>query len=96
MKNLVGKRITKNYKFMGENLEIAKLTVSEVLEIQSMVGKEGDDEAGFDLLKHVIRTAVKEAEELTDDDFNSFPIEELSKLSNEIMKFSGMVGEQGK
>lgn len=40
--------------------------------------------------------AVDGGDELSDDDFKEFPMDELSKLSNEIMKFSGIAGDQGK
>ena len=97
MKGLVGKKITKSYKFMGETVVISKLTVSEVLEIQEQAKNNTEsEEDSFGLLKDVIKKAVDDASELSDDDFNSFPIEELSKLSNEIMKYSGMLDAKGK
>ncbi len=52
--------------------------------------------AGFDLIKHVIQVAVPDAKELSEEDFNTFPMDELSKLSNEIMAFSGLTGDKGK
>lgn len=99
MKSLVGKKITKKVKFMDEQIEIKKLSVSEVMQIQEAAkGGEGQDEdtQGLDILKVVIRAAVEEASELTDEDFNTFPIDELSKLSDAIMQFSGMTGDQSK
>ena len=94
MKDLVGKRINSKVKFMGTDLIINKLSVSEVMEIQDLVKEMGDDEdSGFNLLKHVVQLAVPDAADLTDDDFKSFPMEELSKLSNSIMKHSGMLNE---
>jgi hypothetical protein len=94
MKALVSKKIERTTKFMGEDIKIKKLSVAEVLDIQAKA-KEADKEetAGFDLLKTVIRLSVADAEDLTDEDFNAFPMDELSKLSNEIMKFSGMLSE---
>lgn len=94
IKNLVGKKMTKDVKFMGENVKISKLTVTEVVTIQKEAkALEGNDEAGFGVLQTVIRSAVEGADELSDEDFSSFPMEELSKLSQEIMKFSGIGGE---
>ena len=53
--------------------------------------------AGFDLLKKVIRLSVEGASDLSDQDFDTFPMDELSKLSNEIMRFSGIAsGDSGK
>ena len=96
LKDMVGKRLTKNTKFMNENITITKLSVSEVLEIQNAAKEAGEDEAAnFDVLKKVIRIAAEGGEDLTDEDFDQFPIDDLSKLSTEIMKHSGM-GEAGK
>ena len=95
MKNLVGRKMTKKIKFMNEDLEIVKLTVSEVMDIQEAAKKfsgegaeaaEGD--SGLELVKKVIQAGVPDASDLTDEDFGSFPMDELSKLSNEIMKLS--------
>lgn len=98
MKNLIGKKLTKTVKFMGEDVKVSKLTVSEVMAIQTKA-KElegGDDSSGFEVLKTVIKSAVEGASDLSDDDFVSFPMDELSKLSAEVMKFSGIGQDQGK
>ena len=97
IRNLIGRKMTKLVKFMGEDVKIFKLTVAEVLTIQEAAkGSEEDDNKGFDVLKTVIRSAVEGASELTDEDFKGFPMDELSKVSNEIMKFSGIGNESGK
>jgi len=96
-KDLVGKKMTKSVKFMGEDIKISKLSVAEVKDIQAKAkAAEGGEDEGFETLKTVIRSAVADASEISDDDFNNFPIDELSKLSTEIMKFSGIGGETGK
>lgn len=96
-KALVGRKMTKNVKFMNEDVKISKLSVSEVLDIQEKAKKlEQDESLGFDVLRTVIRSAVEGAGELTDEDFATFPMDELSKLSAEIMKFSGIGQDQGK
>ena len=96
LKGLVGKRLTKKTKFMNQEIEIRKLSVSEVREIQvaAKAGSE-DEESGFDVLKLVIRLGVSGADDLSDQDFDDFPVDELSRISAEIMKFSGM-GNEGK
>lgn len=97
MQALVGKRISKTVKFMNTDLVINKLTVDEVFEIQVKAKNiEGNEEEGFNVLKHVIKSAADGAKELSDEDFKSFPMDELSKLSNEIMKFSGLGADAGK
>jgi len=94
-KALINKRITKSVKFMNGKVEIAKLSVAEVMEIQNqateMAGnEEAKDSEGFNSLKEVIRMAVDDAKELDDEDFDKMPLGELINLSNEIMKFSGI------
>ncbi len=97
IKSLVGRKMTKSVKFMGEDVKISKLSVSEVMEIQDKAkAVEGDDTAGLELLKCVIRAATEGAEDLADEDFQTFPMDELSKLSNEIMRFSGIGADAGK
>lgn len=97
IKSLVGKKMTKKVKFMGEEVEISKLSVAEVMDIQSKAqGLKEDDAEGFNVLKAVIRSAVADASDLSDEDFASFPMDELSKLSDEIMKFSGLGKDAGK
>jgi hypothetical protein len=99
IKSLVGKRMTRTVKFMGEDVVINKLSVSHVKEIQAnakqMENDEGDD-SSFDLLKTIISSSVEGGSELTDDDFLNFPLDELSKLSNEILKHSGIDAAQQK
>lgn len=97
IKGLVGKKMTKSVKFMGEDVKINKLSVAEVMDIQEKAKSlEQDDAAGFDVLKTVIKAAVDGGADLTDQDFENFPMDELSKLSAEIMKFSGIGQDAGK
>jgi hypothetical protein len=92
---LVGKRVTKEVAFMGDKIKINKLTVAEVTAIQE-ASKDltENSEDGLLVLRQVIRSSVEGADELTDDDFQTFPLDELSKLSTEIMKFSGLGGTE--
>jgi len=97
IKALVGKKVTKAVKFMGTEIKISKLSVSEVFDIQDKAKELKDNESlGLDVLKTVIRSAVEGGQDLTDQDFETFPMDELSILSNEIMKFSGLSSEAGK
>lgn len=97
IKALVGRKMSKDVKFMGENVKISKLSVAEVLEIQERAKNlDSNDQEGFNVLKTVIRASVEGGKELSDEDFDNFPLDELSKLSGEIMKFSGIGQDQGK
>ena len=89
-RSFVGARMSKNVKFMGGEVTINKLSVSEVQQIQEDAKKiQDDDQAGFEVLKKVIKYAVVGASDVEDEEFESFPLDELSKLSDEITKFSG-------
>ena len=98
IKGLVGQKMSKEVNFMDNKVKIFKLSVSEVLTIQEQakLSQEDEEQAGFDVLRTVIRAGVEGGENLSDDEFADFPMDELSKLSNAIMKFSGIEGDQGK
>jgi transcriptional regulator of met regulon len=104
LKELVNKRITKSIKFMGEDIKISKLTVAEITIIreQAKIAKDSTNDAdNLEILKQIVVKSVEGGETLTDDDFQNFPMDDLSKLSNEIMKYSGLdttpaAGEKGK
>jgi len=94
MKHLVGKQITKKVGFMDDEVEIRKLSVAEVLEVQKLIEKnsklKNQEESSMKLLTSVIKMAAPAAAELTSEDFNSFPIQELNALSEEILNYSGL------
>jgi hypothetical protein len=93
MKHLVGKKITKKVEFMNDEIELRKLSVSEVLHIQNLVKKSNNSKDKYeelDLLRDVTRLAVVGAEELTNEEFDTFPLGELTTLSSEIMTFAGL------
>jgi len=96
MKHLVGKQIIEKVPFMGDEVEIRKLSVTEVMKVQELVKKSSKSKAEdseLSLLRDVIRLAVIGADELSDEDFNTFPIGELSDVSNHILRFSGLGGD---
>jgi len=99
MKHLVGKKIGKKVSFMDDEVEILKLSVSEVLEVQKIIEKnsklKNQEENSIKLLMTVIKLAVPDASELSEEDFKSFPIQELNTLSEEIMAYSGLGANSG-
>jgi hypothetical protein len=93
MKHLVGKSITEKVDFMGEELQVKKLTVNEVFKIQDLIKKSQNKKQDYDdiaLIKDVIRMAVTGANEISDEEFNSFPVGELTSLSESIMNIAGL------
>lgn len=93
MKHLVGKRMMQEVSFMDEKVKIRKLSVQEIMKIQDQTKKvkNGDE---VSTLRTMIRLAVEGAEQLSDTDIDSFPLDELSKLGAEIVKYSGMAGAE--
>ena len=93
MKHLVGKAITKSVEFMGDNVEVRKLSVAEVMAIQRLVkaaGKSKDEDGGLNLLKYILRMSVVGAKEISDEEFSTFPLSELNSLSEKVLSFSGI------
>jgi len=98
MKHLVGKLLTEKVPFMGDEVEVKKLTVGQVLDLQKVINAAAsneDESAQLRLLCDIIKIAVVGAEELTDEDFDTFPITELTVLSEHIMRLSGLGGSEG-
>jgi len=97
IRGLVGRKMFKNVKFMGEEIKIQKLSVAQVLEIQAKAKEvEKDEKEGFNVLKTVVRAGTVDAEDLSDEDFDNLPLDELSKLSSAIMEHSGIGEKSGK
>ena len=87
----LNKKMTKKFKFLGEDVMIKKLSVADVTAIQELSKDMGEDSTDqFELLRFVIRAAVEGADELEDEDFQEFPIDELTNLSEGIIKYSGV------
>jgi hypothetical protein len=91
MKNLVGKDIVKKVPFMGEEVEIRKLSAGRVMEVQELVKDNSKKDADpMDLVRGVIKLAAPSASELSDADFLTFPLEDMNTLVESIMTFSGL------
>jgi hypothetical protein len=98
MKHLVGKTITEKVPFMGDEVEVKKMTVGEILDMQKLINsaaKSKKEDAQIGLLRDIIRVAVIDAADITDEEFNTFPISELNSLSEKILELSGIGGSEG-
>lgn len=97
MKHLLGKeRKTVKVKFLGENVDVRKLSVAEVEEFQAKLTAAKEDETrGLSLQRDIIRLGVAGAEDLTDAELNSFPMDDLMRLSEEILRQAGIRAEAG-
>jgi len=92
MKHLVNKVMLEKVDFMGDTVDVKKLTVSDILEIQKTSEKlaksKSPDEMA--LIREVIKRAVIGADEISNEEFETFPLSELTDLSNNIMRLSGL------
>lgn len=98
MKHLINKELTEKVPFMGDEVEVRKLTVGKIMELQKVIKaseKSKSDKAQLKLLCDVIKVAVVGAEELTEEDFDSFPLSELTELSSHVMRVSGLGASEG-
>lgn len=95
MKHLVGKSQTKKVPFMNDEVEIKKLSISEVMGIQKLVDSKKTKDSEMNLLRSVLRLSVIGAEEMSDEEFDGFPPGDLNELSEEIMSYCGL-GEKAK
>lgn len=89
-----GTKVARSVKFMGQDLDIHKLTVAQVMQVQDLVKQIEETKNESDnikLLIFVIKEGAPELRELSDDDLYDFPMDELSNLSTEIMKYSGLM-----
>lgn len=91
----VGLKLTSKAKFMGEEIDIGKLSVTQVINIQNL-SKEfeatNDPLGNLKVLCTVIKAGAAELRDLTEEELNDFPVEELTKLSEAIMQYSGLAG----
>jgi len=103
MKNLIGQLApTKKVTFLGkkDSVEIKKLTGLEVKSFQSFVNTEvkalPESDQGLAIQRKVIRIGVVDADEMTDEEIDSFPLDDVSKLAKEVLSYSGINSEDTK
>jgi uncharacterized FlaG/YvyC family protein len=100
MKHLVGfKQKTVKVPFMEtETVEVKKLTVAQVKEFQAQLEeiKEKDSaDSGLAIQRTIIKMAVVGAEDLTDEELDSFPLEEIVNLAQKILELAGVRAAEG-
>jgi hypothetical protein len=103
MRALIGQIApTKKFTFLGkkDSVEVKKLTGLEVKEFQTYVNTDAkslpEAEQGLAIQRKIIRMGVKDAEDLTDDEIDGFPLDEVSKLAREVLVYSGINSEDSK
>lgn len=99
IKNFKNRRVSKTVKFMESDVVINKLTTQQVIAVQEAAEThKGNAKAGLNLMIDVIKKGAPDfVGDAGEQDFYDIPLDELSKLSEEIMAFSGMTaGDSGK
>ena len=94
MKHLMGKAQTVMVDFMDDQVQVKQLSVNQVLELQKELAVE-DEAESLGSLSKIVRATVVGAEDLSDEEIQSFPLGELVKLSEEVMRVSGLKAESG-
>ena len=91
-----GERKTKPYRFMGSEIDIMPLSVTEVKKFQAAMkqqeeeSSDDDSEAGLAAQRDLIRTGVVGAEDLSDEQLDQLPLADITKLANEVLKHAGL------
>ena len=98
MKHLIGKVRTQEVDFMDDKLEVKLLSISDIEDMQKEISSKDDDMASLQTLSKICKHTVVGAEEMTDEEFKQFPLIEVTKLVEEIMKVNGLFAtdDQGK
>ena len=92
MKHIKIVDITKKVPFLGQEVEVKQLTVKGIKDLQANLdaNKDAKDLGGLATLAIIFKATVIGAEDMTDADFENFPIQALTDLSNEILIFNGL------
>ena len=97
MKKFVGQSKTRKVPFMDDEVEVRMLTVGDAKAIENKrkeliaaADKSEEDVDNLELLRYVIRLTVVDADDMSDEDFESLPISELTGLSEQIMSVAGV------
>jgi hypothetical protein len=86
-------KLTKKVKFMSTEVEIHKLSGTDVFEIQDLAKAaqaSNNDQDNLRIMIKVITCGVDEMKDMSTEEILDLPLDELQNLSSEIMKFSGM------
>jgi len=81
---------------MGQKVEIKQLTVKAVKDLQKSLDASKDDVSGLSTLSSIFKSTVIGAETMKDKDFEQFPIQALTELSNEILVYNGLGAKDDK
>ena len=81
---------------MEQEVEIKQLTVKGVKDLQKLLDASKDDLSGVSTLSAIFKSTVVGAETMKDKDFEQFPIQALTELSNQILLYNGLGAKDDK
>jgi DNA-binding transcriptional MerR regulator len=89
--------MSKSVPFLDGKLVIYKLTVDQVDEIRQLLSDKTEGESqDYAVVHTVLKYGADNGENLTVEDLKQLPLEELSKLSEAILEFSGVKDKEKK
>jgi hypothetical protein len=95
-KLLAQDRITVEVPFQGDTLQVKELSVAEIKTFQKTVKTLNDDkkadneDKALGTQRELIRLAVVDANDMTDEELDTFPLKALSALCNRILEINGL------
>lgn len=100
MKKFLAKpRPTVSVPFLGDTVEVQKLSVAQVRtfqkELESVKETAEEGESGIAVQRTIIRLGVVGAAELTDEELDSFPLDDLSELAKAVLEQAGVRSAEG-
>lgn len=97
MRNLIGQATpVKAVEFLGKPnaVEVRKLSGAEVKAFQAFIKKAAaklpPEDQGLAMQNYVIRAGVVGAQDMTDEELDSFPYDENAKLAKAVLVFTGI------
>lgn len=97
MKHIKIIQITKKIPFLDQEVEIKQLTVKGIKDLQkSLDDNKADDVSGLKTLSAIFKQTVVGAEDMKESEFEDFPIQALTKLSQDILEYNGLAAKDDK
>ena len=82
---------------MNQEVEIKQLTVKGIKDLQKSLDKNKDDDvSGLKTLSAIFKQTVVGAEDMKESEFEDFPIQALTKLSQDILEYNGLAAKDDK
>jgi hypothetical protein len=87
MRKFLGKKLSHSVEFMGDKINVYRLPVGETLELQKRAKSASDpnnkkaEQEQIKLIVDIVRLCAEGADDLTDEEILSFPLDELNRIA---------------